>query len=606
MQPSKIIGGLLAALLAGCAASSHPDAAFSSPAEAPRATASQALAALFRDSDEASLRRNPVQATARGDLRYADRLGDYFSDTYYDSEREAARSDLAALAAVDRSALSAEERVAYDVFQWQRRMDLRGLEGELFAATAVRPVDHFNGFHTFFAELSSGQGIAPYKTVRDYENGLSRTDDFVRLADGAIARMEQGLAAGVVQPRLVMANVVEQLDAMLAEGVEGSSFYRPVATFPAEVPEADRARLRAAYAASISTKIRPAVTRLRDFIRDRYLPKARPTVGLQDMKGGPALYRHLVALSTTTDMSPDEIHRIGLAEVARIHGEMEAVKAQVGFTGTLQQFFEHIRTDPKFKPKSREALQQGYVAIGKRLDVTLPKLFSTLPKTPLEIRPVPALTEKGAARGSYQSGTTDGSRPGVFYFNAYDLPSRTIPTMETLYLHEGAPGHHFQISLAQENEALPSFMRFGGNTAYVEGWGLYAETLGRELGVYTDPYQYFGYLDSQLFRAIRLVVDTGIHSKGWTRDRTIQYILDNSSRGRSNATAETERYIAIPGQALAYKIGQLKISELRARAEKALGPRFDIRDFHAQVLMTGSLPLTILEAKIDKWIAEKK
>ena len=273
--------------------------------------------------------------------------------------------------------------------------------------------------------------------------------------------------------------------------------------------------------------------------------------------------------------------------MARIHAEMETVKAQVGFTGTLQQFFEHIRTDPKFKPKSREALQQGYVAIGKRLDATLPTMFSTIPKTPLEIRPVPALTEKGAARGSYQGGTADGSRPGVFYFNAYDLPSRTTPGMETLYLHEGAPGHHFQISLAQENEALPSFMRFGGNTAYVEGWGLYAETLGRELGVYTDPYQYFGYLDSQLFRAIRLVVDTGIHSKGWTRDRTIQYILDNSSRGRSNATAETERYIAIPGQALAYKIGQIKISELRARAEKALGPRFDIREFHAQVLMTG-------------------
>jgi uncharacterized protein (DUF885 family) len=575
-------------------------------AEAPRPNASQALASLFRESDEASLRRNPVNATARGDLRYADRLGDFFSDSYYQAEREAARGDLAALASIDRNALGPDERVAYDVFKWQRTMDLRGLEGELFAASAVRPVDHFNGFHTFFAELSSGQGIAPYKTVKDYENGLARVDDFVRLADGAIARLEQGLAAGVVQPRLVMANVVEQLDAMLAEGVEGSSFYRPVANFPAEVPEADRARLKAAYAQSISTKIRPAVTRLRDFIRDRYLPKARPTVGLQDMKGGPALYRHLVALSTTTDMTPDEIHRIGLAEVARIQAEMETVEAEVGFKGTLQQFFEHIRTDPKFKPKSREALQQGYVAIGKRLDATLPKMFSTIPKTPLEIRPVPALTEKGAARGSYQSGTTDGSRPGVFYFNAYDLPSRTIPTMETLYLHEGAPGHHFQISLAQENEALPSFMRFGGNTAYVEGWGLYAETLGRELGVYTDPYQYFGYLDSQLFRAIRLVVDTGIHSKGWTRDRTIQYILDNSSRGRSNATAETERYIAIPGQALAYKIGQLKISELRARAEKALGARFDIREFHAQVLMTGALPLAVLEKKIDDWIAAKR
>ncbi|HEX8450222.1 MAG TPA: DUF885 domain-containing protein, partial [Allosphingosinicella sp.] len=472
------IACLAASLLAACATASAPGAA--STAQAPHQSASQALAALFRDSDEASLRRNPIQATARGDLRYADRLGDYFSDSYYDSEREAARADLAALRTIDRNALGPDERVAYDVFKWQRGMDLKGLEGEVFEATKLRPVDHFNGFHTFFAEINSGQGIAPYKTVKDYENGLARTRDFVRLVDGAIARMEQGLAAGVVQPRLVMANVVEQLDAMLAEGVEGSSFYRPVAEFPAEVPEAERPRLRAAYAQSISGEIRPAVTRLRDFIRDRYLPKARPTVGLQDMKGGPALYRHLVALSTTTDMAPDEIHRIGLAEVARLHEEMETVKAQVGFTGTLQQFFEHIRTDPKFKPKSREALQQGYVAIGKRLDSTLPRMFSTIPKTPLEIRPVPALTEKGAARGSYQGGTVDGSRPGVFYFNAYDLPSRTTPGMETLYLHEGAPGHHFQISLAQENEALPSFMRFGGNTAYVEGWGLYAETLGRE------------------------------------------------------------------------------------------------------------------------------
>jgi uncharacterized protein (DUF885 family) len=601
---STLAACLLAGLLAGCATDSAPPP--EAAAQASRVTVSQALAALFRDSDEASLKRNPLQATARGDLRYADRLGDFFSDAYYDAEREAARADLAALAAIDRGALTADERVAYDVFKWQRGMDLRGLEGEVFTAAAVRPIDHFNGFHTFFADISSGEGIAPFKTVKDYENGLGRFDDFVRLSDGAISRMEQGLAAGIVQPKLVMANVLEQLDAMLAEGVEGSSFYRPVANFPAEVPEADRQRLRAAYAESISTEVRPALTRLRDFVRDRYLPRSRDSVGLQDMKSGPVLYRHQVALSTTTGMTPDEIHRIGLAEVARLHAEMEGVKSRVGFTGTLQQFFEHIRTDPKFKPASREALQQGYVAIGKRLDATLPTMFSTIPRTPLEIRPVPALTEKGAARGSYQGGTVDGSRPGVFYFNAYDLPSRTTPGMETLYLHEGAPGHHFQISLAQENEALPSFMRFGGNTAYVEGWGLYAETLGRELGVYTDPYQYFGYLDSQLFRAIRLVVDTGIHSKGWTRDRTIQYILDNSSRGKSNATAETERYIAIPGQALAYKIGQMKISELRARAEKALGPRFDIREFHAQVLMTGALPLAVLEKKIDDWIAAKK
>jgi uncharacterized protein (DUF885 family) len=492
------------------------------------------------------------------------------------------------------------------VFKWQRELDLRGLQPDMLALTAVRPIDHFNGIHTGFAQLSAGDSVAPFKTVKDYENGLSRIDDFVRILDGSITRMRQGMATGVVQPRLVMNNVVEQLDAMLAEGVPGSSFLKPVAKFPAGIPAAEQARLRAAYTDSVTTELRPALTRLRSFIATEYLPKARESVGLSAMPGGDKLYAYLAEQSTTTNLTPDQIHRIGLDEVRRLHSEMEQVKTQVGFTGTLKEFFEHIRTDPKFKPKSREALQQGYVAIGKRLDATLPKLFSTLPKAPLEIKPVPALTEKGAARGSYNPGTPDGSRPGVFYFNAYDLPSRTTPGMETLYLHEGAPGHHFQISLAQENEALPKFQRFGNITAFVEGWGLYAETLGRELGVYSDPYQYFGYLDSQLFRAIRLVVDTGIHSKGWTRDQTIQYILDNSSRGRSNATAETERYIAIPGQALAYKIGQLKISELRARAERELGPRFDIRGFHEQVLMSGSLPLAVLEAKIDRWIAARK
>ncbi|HYD36169.1 MAG TPA: DUF885 domain-containing protein, partial [Allosphingosinicella sp.] len=429
MRESTLIVSLIAALLAGCA-STDAEPPTPAAAEAPRATASEALAALFRDSDEASLKRNPLQATARGDLRYADRLGDLFSDSYYEAEREAARSELAALAAIDRDALTANERVAYDVFKWQRTMDLRGLEGEIFTAAVVRPIDHFNGFHTFFAEISSGQSIAPFKTVKDYENGLGRFDEFVRLADGAIARMEQGLDAGIVQPKLVMANALEQLDAMLAEGVEGSAFYRPLTSFPAEIGEPDRQRFRSAYAESISTEVRPALIRLRDFVRDRYLPRARDSVGLQDMNSGPVLYRHLVAVSTTTDMTPDQIHNIGLAEVARLHAEMEKVKAQVGFTGTLQQFFEHIRTDPKFKPASREALQQGYVAIGRRLDTTLPTMFSTIPKTPLEIRPVPALTEKGAARGSYQSGTVDGSRPGVFYFNAYDLPSRTTPGME--------------------------------------------------------------------------------------------------------------------------------------------------------------------------------
>jgi uncharacterized protein (DUF885 family) len=594
----------LAALLALSPASAHSQAAVPAPAAA--SAASVALQALFKQSDEDSLKRNPLQALSRGDMRYADRLGDFFSDAAFEESRQAARRELAALARIDRSALSPDEQVAYDVFKWDRETDLQGLQGEVFQASVVLPVDHFNGFHTDFADLSSGESIAPFKTLADYENSLKRVDDFVRAVDGSITRMRQGVAAGTVQPKLIMTNVVEQLDAMLAESVEASGFYRPVTKFPEGIAPADQARLKSAYAAAVTSRIRPALTRLRDYVRDDYMPHARDSVGLLHMKGGPALYRYLVQVRTTTDLSPEQIHAIGLSEVKRLHGEMEAVKKQVGFTGTLAQFFEHIRTDPKFKPASREALQQGYVAIGKRLEATLPRLFSTIPKAPLDIRPVPALTEKGAARGSYQAGTPDGSRPGVFYFNAYDLPSRTTPGMETLYLHEGAPGHHFQIMLARENPALPNFMRFGGVTAYVEGWGLYAETLGRELGVYTDPYQYFGYLDSQLFRAIRLVVDTGIHSMGWTRDQTIQYILDNSSRGRSNATAETERYIAIPGQALAYKIGQLKISELRAKAEKALGPKFDIREFHAQVLMTGALPLAILERKIDRWIAAKK
>jgi uncharacterized protein (DUF885 family) len=601
---------LLSALaLAACAGPTPPGPAAEAPGPAPAAAAqspSQALAALFAASDEAGLVRNPLNALARGDMRYAGRLGDFLSDAYYDAEREAAQSDLRALAAIDRARLSPSERISYDVFKWQREMDLRGLQPDMLALTAVRPIDHFNGFHAQFAQLSAGGSIAPFATVADYENGLTRIHDYVHLLDESILRMRQGLRTGIVQPRLVMENVLEQLDALLAEGVEGSSFYKPVTAFPVTIGAADQARLRAAYAASVRDEIRPALARLRAFTAEEYLPHARSTVGLGSMPGGARLYAYLVAVNTTTDLTPDQIHRIGLDNVARIQAEMEQVKRQVGFTGTLKEFFEHIRTDPRFKPASREALQQGYVAIGRRVDTALPRLFRTRPRAPLEIRPVPALTEKGAARGSYQQGTPDGSRPGIFYFNAYDLPSRTTPGMETLYLHEGAPGHHFQISLAQENESLPSFQRFGGNTAYVEGWGLYAETLGRELGLYTDPYQYFGYLDSQLFRAIRLVVDTGIHSKGWTRDQTIQYILDNSSRGRSNAVAETERYIAMPGQALAYKIGQLKISELRMRAEKALGPRFDLGEFHDQVLLSGALPLAVLERKIDDWIASKK
>jgi uncharacterized protein (DUF885 family) len=342
------------------------------------------------------------------------------------------------------------------------------------------------------------------------------------------------------------------------------------------------------------------------FLRDEYLPVAREQVGLSAMKGGGVLYANLIESTTTLPMTADEIHNLGLSEVTRILTEMEKVQKEVGFKGTLQQFFEHLRTDPKLKKESRQALTDGYYAIGKAVDAKIGEYFSVLPKTPLEIRPYEEFREKFEAGGSYQPGTPDGKRPGIFYFNAYDLPSRTTPGMSTLYLHEGAPGHHFQISLAQENEALPAFMRFGGNTAYVEGWALYSETLGYPMGFYKDPYQRFGTLSDEMLRAMRLVVDTGLHSKGWTRDQAIEYMLSNSDMGRTDATAEVERYIAIPSQATAYKIGALTIQRLRKKAEAAMGSKFDIKAFHEQVLGTGALPLAVLEKKIDDWIAASK
>jgi uncharacterized protein (DUF885 family) len=564
------------------------------------------LTALFHESDEASLKRNPLNALFRGDLRYADRLGDYITNAYFDAERAASEEDLRRLKTINRALLNPTDRIAYDVFKWQTELALRGLAPEILALTAVRPIDHFTGLHSSYPDIASGQGAAPFNTLADYENNLKRNDEYAVDIDRAIARFREGLATGVVQPKLVIANVISQLDLQLGARVEDSPYYGPLKHFPAAISAADQTRLKVAYAKEISEKIYPANRRLRDFLANEYAPKARETVGLSGMKGGDKLYAFLIEQNTTLPLSADYVHNLGLSEVTRIKGEMEAIMHQVGFKGTLPEFFTFIRADPRFKPASKEALRDGYYAIGKRVDAAIPKLFSTIPKTPLEIRPVPPFLEKNQAGAYYQQGTPDGSRPGVFYFNTYDLPSRTTPGMETLYLHEAVPGHHFQISIAQENASLPAFMRFGGNTAYVEGWALYAESLWRDLGMETDPYQRFGGLDDEMLRAMRLVVDSGIHAKGWSRDRAIQYMLDNSSMGKTDATSEVERYIAIPGQALAYKIGQLTMLRMRAKAEKALGNRFDIRAFHAQLLDTGALPMTVLEAKINSWIAATK
>ena len=561
---------------------------------------------LFKASDEASLQRNPISALARGDLRYADRLGNQLTDEYYNAERAAGEADLAALRAIPREQLNATDQVAYDVFRFSTEQSLRSLQPERLALTMVRPLNHFFGFHNSYPTFASGKGTAPFKTLEDYENNLKRHAQFVGYIDRAIARFREGQQSGVVETKLTVRNMIEQLDAQLKLKPEASPYFGPVRDFPAGIAAEDRARLTQQYRATITDQLYPALGRLRQFLKTEYLPSAREGVGLMYMKGGEGLYQQLIQSTTTLPLQADEIHQLGLSEVARIIAEMEKVRQEVGFKGSLQAFFDHLRTSPKYKMKSREALTQRYYEIGKAVDAKMPQYFSTMPRTPLEIRPYEPFREKFQAGGSYSQGNPDGSRPGIFYFNAYDLPSRTTPGMTTLYLHEGAPGHHFQISLAQENEALPPFMRFGGNTAFVEGWALYAETLGYEMGFYHDPIQRFGTLSDEMLRAMRLVVDTGIHSKGWTREQAIKYMLDHSDMGKTDATAEVERYIAIPTQALAYKIGALKIQELRKKAETELGPRFDIRDFHAQVLMTGALPLTILEQKIDRWIAEKK
>jgi len=598
---------LLAATMLAATPILLPTATLAAEATVPSGSeADTALLKLFHDSDEASLKRNPLGAIFRGDMRYADRLGDYVSDAYLAGERAASEADLAALGAIDRSKLTPTDQIAYDVFKWQTEMALKGFSPDLLSVTMVQPVDHFSGFHTFYPGFASGEGAAPFRTIEDYENNLKRHRDYVLMIDRWIGRFRQGMASGVVEPKLVVRNMIDQLDLQIAQGIEGSTFYGPVKQFPEGISPADQARLRARTAAAIRDGILPAYVRFRDFLKTEYLPVARDSVGLSGMKGGDRLYAHLIEVNTTLPLKAEEVHRLGLGEVTRITAEMEKIKTQVGFKGSLAEFFVYLREDPKFQPPSAEWIREEYFRIGKRVDQRIPEQFSLLPKSPLEIKAVEPYREKTEAAGSYQQGTPDGSRPGTFYYNSYDLKSRTTPGMETLYLHEAVPGHHFQISLAQENQALPAFMRFGGNTAFVEGWALYAETLWKDLGMETDPYQRFGGLSDEMLRAMRLVVDTGIHAKGWSRDQAIAYMLAHSNIGRTDATAEVERYIAIPGQALAYKIGALTILRLKARAQKELGAKFDPRAFHAQVLDTGALPMSVLEAKIDAWIKAPK
>jgi uncharacterized protein (DUF885 family) len=605
MLSKNLLQGLAVALVSLTAAGCVDDIAITgtaTAAETDTSTSAQALRKLFADSDEASLKVSPISALFRGDLRYADQFGDYTSDAFIAQLRADAESEWKRLHEIDRASLNAQDQIAYDVFEYQTRQSLDALTPEMVALTVVRPINHMGGLHVQYPDINSGKSAAPYKTAKDYDNGLKRMDGFAAYIDRVIGRMREGIKSRVVETKLTTRIMITQLDDLIGQGVDKSPFWQPIVNMPKDIAEPDRARLTAAYRTEIGDKVVPAYKRLQAFLKKEYLPAARTAVGLNAMPGGAKLYKLLVEQSTTTKMTADEIHKIGLTEVTRIKNEMDQVRRTVGFKGNLHAFFEHLRTAKEFEPASREDLQTRYAEIEKRILAAVPRDFSLTPKTKLELRPVPDYLEQSQAAGYYNQGTPDGARPGVFFFNTYDLPSRKIWGMETLFLHEAIPGHHFQISLAQENEGLPNFMRFGGNTAYVEGWALYAEWVGRELGMYKDPYQMFGHLNDEQLRALRLVVDTGLHSKGWTRDKAIKFMLDNSALSVTETTQEVDRYIVNPSQALGYKVGQLTIKRLRAEAEQSLGARFNIKNFHAQVLDTGSLPMDVLEAKIKHWL----
>jgi uncharacterized protein (DUF885 family) len=577
-------------------------AVFAFTATGSRAQAPADLDALFESWFEANLELNPVFATFVGDNRYNDRFPVSISPAERAKAEALDREYLKRIEAVDSKRLDGQRLLSYQIFKSQRE---RAIEGLRFPGYLM-PLNQFNSTPNSFAQLGSGSGLHPFKSVKDYDDWLKRIDGFVAWVDQAMVNMREGAAKGYVQPRILMEKVLPQLQAQVVAKAEDSLFWGPVKNFPASFTAADKTRLTAAFTAAITTQLVPSYKKLHDFVQTEYLPKCRETVGLAALPDGAAWYAFNVRSITTTELTPQQIHQIGLDEVARIHAEMDKVMKEVSFTGDRAAFFAFVKSDPRFYWTTREELIQGYYEIKKRADGALPRLFETLPKADYEIRAVEPFREKSAAGGQYQAASPDGTRPGIFYANAYDLPSRPKWAMESLSLHEGNPGHHFQGMVARENQSLPRFRRFGGFTAYSEGWGLYAESLGKELGMYTDPYQYFGMLEAELWRAIRLVVDTGIHSQGWTRQQVLDYMGANSASGEATKVSEAERFMAIPGQALAYKLGQLKIRELRTRAEQKLGARFDVRKFHSQILQDGALPLDVLDKKIERWLAEAR
>jgi uncharacterized protein (DUF885 family) len=562
-------------------------------------SATEQLHQLFDEDWERGLRDYPESATFLGDARYNDRWTDW-SPAAIAARDAADRAVLEKLARIPRARLPAPEQVNYDLFK-QRYEIAVAFQRFHPEQLPLSPIG-FDGF----GSATTLATLQPFETAADYDRWIRRLRAYGSLVDQNIALMRQGMAGGRVPPREPMMRLTAQLRGFVTDKPEDSPLYAPLRQVPAGLAAADAARVRAQAADAIRDVVTPAWQRFNTFYEKEYLPACRTTIAAEDFPDGKDFYALTVRYHTTTALTPDQIHEIGLREVARIRAEMEKIREQVKFKGDLAAFFKHLRSDKRFYYKSGDELLAAYRVLAKRIDPQLVKLFGRIPRTPYGVEPVPELEAPNQTTAFYRSPAEDGSRAGYFYANLYKPETRPKWEMEALTVHEAVPGHHFQIALAQELGELPKFRRLGGYTAFVEGWGLYSESLGGELGLYADPYSKFGQLTYEMWRAVRLVVDTGIHHKGWTRQQAIDYFSANAAKTPNDIAVEVDRYISWPGQALAYKIGELRIKALRARAREALGDAFDVRRFHDVVLGNGAVPLDVLEGAVDAWIAGER
>lgn len=560
------------------------------------------LDSLFDSYYDEGLKLSPGMATFYGDNRYNDLLPAEFTDSYREKYKDYYTRYLTALSNFKRESLSENDRLSYDIFKWQLKMKLEGLAQK----DNHMPFNQFVGIPLYVAQFGSGKVIQPFKTVKDYNDWIKRATAFSVWADSAIVYFKKGIAKGIVLPKALVVKMIPQMNSFVTTDVTKSVFYGPITNLPDSFSDSEKVQLTNAYVKLIDEQLVPTYKKLHNFLQTEYLSKTRTSSGLSAVPGGAAMYDYNVRLiTTTTHITPDELYNTGLDEVKRIRGEMEKVKTAAGFKGDLNAFLEYIRTDQKFFPyKTPEEILTAYRAIQQKINPALPALFLHTPKTPFEIRQTESFRAASAA-AEYFAGLPDGSRPGIFYVPIVDA-TKTHTAEESLFAHEAIPGHHYQIMLQYENDLLPQFRRHGGFTAFMEGWGLYSESLGKELGLYTDPYQKMANLSLEIHRAIRLVVDPGLHTKGWTRERAIKYMMDNEPISEQEATAEIERYMAIPGQAVAYKVGQMKLQALRNKYCKQFGSAFNIAAFHDQILKDGAMPLDILEKKMDAWAEEQR